>query len=198
MKTKKSFVKFVSAFVMALMLCVSFGVCSGFTVKADTRAEVNPLAEQDTYTVQIQPRAVDPGSPYTPNRCYNRLSQYTITDAGPMANPCDVVYYFSYSDYTKGQLIDANFKTMTVQLRLEFWQKDHGYQWFYLYRGDTKIAEQNYINDYSETPVWHTVVFTNIRIQDFDDTVTIRYDGSGKGDDTWFNRNLTVTFTYYK
>ncbi len=37
MKTKKSFVKFVSAFVMALMLCVSFGVCSGFTVKADTQ-----------------------------------------------------------------------------------------------------------------------------------------------------------------
>ena len=183
---------------MALLLCASFGVCSSFTAKADT---INPLAEMETYTVQIQPRGLGDSDAYTPNRHFTRSVEYTITDAGAMKNPYDVVPIYAYSDYTEGQLIDAGFATMTVQLRLEFWQIDHGYQWFYIYKDETastKVREINYDCAYSEVPVWHTVAFTDLRMKDFDKNLVVRYDASGKYDDDWCNRNLTVVITFYK
>ncbi len=203
MKTKKSFVKFVSAFVMALMLCVSFGVCSGFTVKADTQAEANPLAEQDTLTVQaqVQPREADPVDGYSPTEKYKRPEEVLITDAGQMKNYCDVVRMYEFMPYTQGQMIDFGFRYMRVTLNLQFRLVDHGYQWFYLYSSllsDSMVRELNFDNVYSEEYKWYNVVFENVPIKVFEDIVVIRYDGSGKYDDDWYNRNLTVTFEYYK
>lgn len=200
MKSKRKFVSFITAFAMALLLCASFGVCSGFTANAE---EANPLAEMESYTVQakIQPRALDIPNGYTPSRQYTREATFYITDAGAMRNSYDVVPIYAYSDYTEGELVDADFTTMTVRLHLEFWQIDRGYQWFYLYRDETAgtmIRDINFECEYSDVPVWHTVEFKDLRMKDFDKNLIVRYDASGKNDDDWCNRNLTVEITFYK
>lgn len=208
MKTGRKTMSFVAALAMALLMVLAFGVCSGFTVRGESNAaEYNPFADVDSFTVEVPVSALaaatDPGSGFTPSQHYERSARYTITDAGQMKNPYDIVPIYANTGYTKEELHAFGFCDMTIQLRLTYWQKDHGYQWFYIYGDSTansKFASYKWDNGvYTTEPTRITVAFTDLDMAKFaNDTFYIRYDGSGDGADTWYNQNLLVVITYYK
>ncbi|MDE6397944.1 MAG: InlB B-repeat-containing protein [Clostridiales bacterium] len=129
---------------------------------------------------------------------YSFASYYgeeTITDAGVLKNPYKSIY-IGLSDTAKAQaLIDMGLKYFVVDLWINMWELDDGYQHFYLYSdlNSGELWHQEHEHDSSKknsTPdVAHYTAVVPIDKIIGKDYIYLRFDASGKRDDDWqFNK----------
>ena len=149
------------------------------------------------------------------------VHKYTITDSGRENQNYDEFKFTNLDDY-----ITAGFKTIKIVISIDVAEKNDGYQWIFLYSDYAKCKtsqKDNYTlkcsgcgelscnvikldssgDDIQKDYVTETrTLYVNIQdIKDGElnkDSLYIVYGASGEDSDTWYNRNLEVTFTFNK
>jgi len=137
-----------------------------------------------------------------------REGEITVTDAGELKAPIDQVNFnvFGIDIATKKQ---EGYKTVSFYIRLDVREKTDGYQWLFLYSSPIadkkyKIAELKFEHSPKLDTNWWVhkedeLKFENISIDKFmNNEFVIRYDASGKGSDTWYNRDLSIQLVIKK
>ena len=147
-----------------------------------------------------------------------RASQVTVTDAGTADNPMDTVYLSDHYNLT--DLKRAGYSTLEVVITMQVAEKDDGYQHILLYKNQSVVREDKSVigwldktlfgeneNDdpsrlfsyaYEHGPdvlntSWEELtVTTRVKISDLESDLFLRYDASGSGADTWYNKDVTV------
>ena len=122
------------------------------------------------------------------------LSYYgmeTITDAGVLKNPYKSIYT-GLGDSAKVQALkDMGLRYYAVDLWINMWELDDGYQHFYLFKGETTGELWHQVYEHvpgskSSTPaVAHITAYIPIDQIAGSDYIYLRFDGSGKKDDDW-------------
>jgi hypothetical protein len=126
-----------------------------------------------------------------------------ITDAGPLKNPYDVVNFAKTFDVDLDRYKEKGYTKINFSIQMDMREIDDGYAWVYLYSSDTpstsyQIASD--MRDLNSDKQWRPeyITFLKIDINSFDKSFVIRYDGTGKNDDDWENKNVKVKLDFYK
>ncbi len=146
-----------------------------------------------------------------------REEEATITDSGRKRQHLDVVNL--PADYDYQGLLYAGYKTLEIKVSLDIREKDDGYQYVFLYRSENCVDTGSAINIISgalfgkddsdpellcgymfehgagsKNTSWSTHSFSSsISLKDLEEKLYIRYGASGTFDDTWYNKNVTIT-----
>ncbi len=139
---------------------------------------------------------------------YYRSGQYEIDDSGPINQSCDVFLWNHMPDYS--YFVANGYQKVTVTIKMAMKEKNKGYQQVFLYpRKDTAYGEYvqkieveyggSKLNDHYSDVYFY---FKSLPLSEFvtNDSLglVIRYGATGAGEDTWFNKELTVTVTVSK
>ncbi len=146
-----------------------------------------------------------------------RSDSATITDSGRKHQKYDTIRLADDFDYQG--LIYAGYTEFKVTFSFEISEQHDGYQYVFLYKNKTCVDTSSldyFISNtlYGQTPSdptllcsyrfehspgiadssWSAYSFTAyIDIEDLEKELYIRYGASGKYDDNWLNRNVTVS-----
>lgn len=149
-----------------------------------------------------------------------RENQITVTDVGRDNNPMDIVYLSD--DFNLTDLSRAGYTELEIKITMQISEKDDGYQHVFLYKNETVVKTNNSVIDWLDKNVfgntdddpamlfasthehdpdtansnWEEITIqTRVKISDLEKDLFLRYDASGKNEDTWYSKNVVVTVT---
>lgn len=148
-----------------------------------------------------------------------RSEQVKITDSGRANQQMDIVRISQ--DYNVTDLLRAGYRTLTVSISFEVSEKQDGYQYIFLYSSTSCASGESSLLDYYDKYVmgessdedpsllwgqkfehgsgmqdtsWETKSYEiTVDLDNLMDDLYIRYGASGKNEDSWYNRNVTVS-----
>ena len=143
------------------------------------------------------PPTVDYPNPYTTEFKTIRTATQRITDSGHFKQHFDVVSFDTYG-INLNTIKQQGYKTITFHIRLDVREIDDGYQHLFLFSSasqsnDYLLASRQFEHSPSKDTTWwvhyeNELYFRDIAIDKFvNNQFIIRYDGSGKNNDTWEN-----------
>ena len=114
--------------------------------------------------------------------------KYTITDSGRFNQKYDTLDLKEIIGYSIKELKEMDYKKIQSRLILSMNEIDKGYQYVFLYDGESKysnmIVESNQICVSNKEYNSIEVIF-NINLEEIPDTLYIRFGASGNGSDDW-------------
>ena len=158
--------------------------------------EITSISASRTGTVNIYARwrYVSPGG--------SRYSDYTITDSGRFNQRYDTVTIGMTWELPGYNALKAmGFKYLVLQIELTAWEVNDGYQYIFIYDGESKdaklLADKKFEISSSSAKVLPVFTFI-IDIEQLKnvDVLYVRYGASGNGSDTWHTNLFKYTTQY--
>ncbi len=142
-----------------------------------------------------------------------RTEEKKVTDSGPAKNHMDAISL--KNDFNIQDLKRAGYSKFKVEVTLDVCEVNDGYQYVMFYKNTEckGITLDSLMDEYifgieNEDPSniytykmendsnWKTVTFSaDTYLSSIGDSLYMRYDASGKGDDDWLNKNVFVKIT---
>ncbi|HEY8364443.1 MAG TPA: RICIN domain-containing protein [Haloplasmataceae bacterium] len=133
-----------------------------------------------------------------------RADTYTITDNGRFDNPYDTINIYQITGHTLSYYRNNYYSTMEITVHFTTWEKDDGYQYYFIYDGSTSPTNyiyekkfEHYPGSKNSTPKNYTFTSTHSIYDINTDNLYIMYGASGSLADTWYNNNFYVTIKVY-
>ena len=130
-----------------------------------------------------------------------RYADYTITDSGRFNQRWDEVPIgMTWETPGYDALKAMGFKYFVLQIELTAWEVNDGYQYIFIYDGESKnanlLADQKFeISSSSEKVLTFTFIIDIEKLKDVD-VIYVRYGASGNWSDTWHTNEFKASRQY--
>lgn len=136
----------------------------------------------------------------------NSDNSYIITDNGRFTNKYDTINLINLYDsrYDINTLILNGYKTAAFEIKMDVREENDGYQYLFVYDdsqsntyltgGKFEHSPGSLNTNYATYYFYFEIAIANIKEND----IVLRYGASGKNEDTWDNKNLSVQIGFSK
>lgn len=201
MKLKKIFIGIFTLIFGMFFVCTTF---------ADEEIPTDEIIDPDDYDpIYIDSNNYTSIVPQTINGTYSAvyvgcfknyevvLGEPTlVTDDGLAANvnAHRELSLYDITEKTKSQLISCGVTTIGLEIRINLWELDDGYQDIYLQNafGSNLSSYLHLSHDYNEPKIYD--IFAEFPISSVGESFALKFDASGSWDDDWKYNSITLTF----
>lgn len=146
------------------------------------------------------------GDSYTSGITHSiRPQEKEIVYEDELSNVYDKIDFFELEDYSPAIMKKLGYKTVKINITFDAKEKNHGYQSVHLYSEyskDHEICNKEFElggTSLQDEYIEYSVEFTlNINELYLYNEIYILYGNRGIFSDKWYNKNVTISFTYYK